>query len=340
MNLRWHLNKWLVKTALALLRLSGWYDGYWRHWRTFFDDAQNKGLHIMPVHYYSPIPDTRKLPDSLWLTPRAPVGFDLNIDQALHLLDRLSRTYGHEYKTFPKQSDGNPHRYHTANSAYLSGDAEILYAMLRDLKPKKIIEIGSGFSTLLICEAIRASKKENPDYRCEFTAIEPFPPSFLKPPPAELTRLESRPLQQVAPDIFSSLGPGDVLFIDSTHVARIGSDVVHEFLHIVPGLAPGVVIHIHDIFIPEEYPRAWIDKARFFWNEQYLVSAFLAHNPEFEVIMPTHAIWIAHADRFRKAIPSSEPEFHMASSFWIRRIPVKKTRKPVMDTKIDIPGEN
>lgn len=319
MNLRWHLNTWLVKTAIALLRLSGWYEGYWNHWRTFFDYAQRKGLHIMPVHYYSPIPDTRNLPDSLWNASRAPAGFELNIDKALQLLDRYAQAYGHEYNAFPKKPDADGHRYHTANGAYRSGDAEILYAMLRDLKPKRIIEIGSGFSTLLICQAIRANQKETPDYRCEFTAVEPFPPSFLKSPPAEVTRLDTRPVQQITADIFSTLSANDVLFIDSSHVARIGSDVVHEFLSIVPNLAPGVVIHIHDIFIPEEYPRFWIDEARFFWNEQYLVSAFLAYNQEFEVIMPSHAVWRQHPERFLKAIPFFESAPMDPSSFWIRR---------------------
>lgn len=320
-RVHWHLKAWMVKLALWLLRLSGWYSGYWNSWRTMFAYAERKGLHILPVHYYSPIPDTSNLPDSLWQHHQVPIGFDLRIDSALDLLDRLSHTYGNEYNAFPREPGNNTHSYYLNNEAYRSGDAEILYAMLRDLKPRRIIEIGSGYSTLLICQAIRDNQKEMPDYQCEFIAVEPYPPKILTPPPAEVTRIDSRPLQQITSDLFSFLGNNDVLFIDSTHVARIGSDVVLEFLTIVPSLAPGVIVHIHDIFIPAEYPRWWVDQARFFWNEQYLVAAFLTYNEKFEVIMPTHAIWLAHVDHFRKAIPSLESGQYAPSSFWIRRRP-------------------
>ena len=318
MNLRWHLSSWLVKVAIWLLKLSGWYEGYWNHWRAMFAYAQKKGLHIMPVHYYSPIPDTRDLPD-LWKDDRTPVGFDLKIEAALGWLDQLRQKYGEEYKAFPKETSDDHHSYHLNNDAYRSGDAEVLYAILRDLKPRRIVEIGAGYSTLLMCQAIRANRRETPGYQCDFVAVEPYPPAMLRPPPPEVRRIDTRPIQQITGELFLALGANDVLFIDSSHVARIGSDVVHEYLSIVPNLAPGVVVHIHDIFTPSEYPRWWIDEARFFWNEQYVVEAFLTHNRKFEVIMPTHAIWRLHPERFRKAIPSIETGQHAPSSFWIRR---------------------
>jgi hypothetical protein len=120
-------------------------------------------------------------------------------------------------------------------------------------------------------------------------------------------------------ELFSSLGKGDLLFIDSSHVAKIGSDVVHEYLSILPTLAPGVLVHIHDIFIPADYPRRWIEEGRFFWNEQYVLEALLSFNNEFEVIMPVHAAWRLQADRFRKLVPSVELGRQAPASFWIRR---------------------
>jgi methyltransferase family protein len=318
MNLRWRVGYSIVKAAIWLLRLSGWYEGYWNHWRYAFTYAEQKGIHILPVHYYSPIPNTRKLPNELWEHPRLPVGFDLRVDAAVAWLQQLSQRYGQEYNRLPKEC-ADPRNYYLNNSAFASGDAEVLYAILRDLKPRKIVEIGSGYSTLLTCEALRANSNEAPDYRCEFTAIEPFPPAFISPPPPEVTRVESRRVQHVPRELFSSLGAGDILFIDSSHAAKIGSDVVHEYLTIVPNLAPGVVVHIHDIFIPAEYPRGWMDEARFFWNEQYILEAFLNYNSEFEVLMPLHAVWQLHAEIFREMIPSFEPERHSPSSFWIRR---------------------
>lgn len=320
MSLRWHLNIVLFKTAVGLLRLTGWYNGYFNHWRTMFDYAQRKGLHILPVHYYSPIPNTRELPDELWQRKRIPLAFDLNEESAFDLLERFNKVYAREYKTLPSVFEGGTPKFYLSNSAYSSGDAEILYSMVRDLKPRKIIELGSGYSTLLICQAIRENQREVPDYQCEFVAIEPYPPSYLSPLPAEVTRLESKPLQQVNSELFSSLGANDLLFIDSTHVARIGSDVIHEYLVLVPSLAVGVVVHIHDIFIPAEYPRIWIDEARYFWNEQYLVEAFLSYNSAFEVIMPTHHLWLKYPERFHKSIPVRDSIPFRPSSFWIRRI--------------------
>lgn len=319
MSLKWHLNVFLVKTAVCLLRLSGWYNGYFNHWRTMFDYVQRKGLHILPVHYYSPIPDTRELPDELWQQKRTPLSFDLNEESAFDLLERLNEMYAREYNKFPIVPDGSTPEFYLSNSAYSSGDAEILYAMVRDLKPRKIVELGSGYSTLVICQAIRENQRETPDYQCEFIAVEPYPPSFLNPLPAEVTRLESKPLQRVNSDIFSSLGANDLLFIDSTHVARIGSDVIHEYLVLVPNLAAGVAVHIHDIFIPAEYPRVWIDEARYFWNEQYLVEAFLSYNSAFEVIMPTHHLWLKYPERFHRIIPARDSVPFRPSSFWIRR---------------------
>lgn len=319
MNLRWHLSSYSVKAAIWLLKLSGWYDGYWDYWRTMFAYAEDKGLHIIPCHYYSPIPNTKELPAELWQGLRPTIGFDLSVGPALDWLKQLSQRYSDEFLAFPTVCPLNARTYYLNNSAFKAGDAEVLYAILRELKPRRIVEIGSGYSTLLICQAIRANREEMPEYHCEFIAIEPYPPAFLQPPPAEVTRIESKPVQEIPRDLFSALGENDILFIDSSHVVRIGSDVVHEYLTILPTLAPGVVVHIHDIFIPAEYPRTWIDEARFFWNEQYLLEAFLNFNREFEVIMPVHAVWRLHQKEFAAQIPSVKSERMAPCSFWIRR---------------------
>lgn len=319
MDWRWHLSAACVKLAIWLLKFSGWYAGYWNHWTTMFDYAERRGLHILPSHYYSPIPTTRILSADLWTHDRTPIGFELNVDRSSEYLNVLSRRYGGEYNSFPKKRGRDPHTYYLDNDAFLPGDAEVLYAIVRDLKPRRIVEIGSGYSTLLICQAIRANQKESPERRCEFIAIEPYPPAFLNPLPGEVTRIEAKPIQEVNLSLFSSLQENDVLFIDSTHVARIGSDVVHECLAILPSLSPGVIVHIHDIFIPAEYPRLWIDQSRLFWNEQYLLEAFLTFNCEYEVIMPVHAIWRRNPKLFFEAIPSATSCRMAPSSFWMRR---------------------
>ena len=318
MNFRWHVSHLLCKLAIFLLRLSGWYKGYWNNWRIFFAYAERRGLHILPVHYYSPVPDTTKLPSDLWNNIRWPVGFELRIDSALACLSELEEKYSVEYNKFSRERTETP-TYYLNNPAFGSGDAEVLYALLREFKPRRVVEIGSGYSTLVICEALRANRREIPDYCCEFTAVEPYPSSILDPLPQEVTSLEAKPVQDVPMEIISALESGDVLFIDSSHVAKIGSDVIHEYLTILPNLAPGVLVHIHDVFIPAEYPRRWIDQMRFFWNEQYVLEAFLACNAEFEVIMPLHAIWRLHPEIYKRALPSYRFAGYEPSSFWIRR---------------------
>jgi hypothetical protein len=302
-----------------MLKAGGWYDGYWNHWRTMFPYSQQHGLHILPVHYYSPIPDTRALSDELWKDLRWPTGFDLRLNGALAWLGSLGAKYKDEFNKLFAQAASGVHAFDRDNPAFTPGDAEILYSILREIKPHKIIEIGSGHSTLLMCQAIRANRNEASDYCCDFVAIEPYPPAYLCPPPPEVTRLEPKRIQDVDPALFFSLKNGDILFIDSSHVVRTGSDVVHEFLRILPDLAPGVIVHVHDIFMPAEYPRAWLREECIFWNEQYLLEAFLTSNRDFEVIMPAQALWRLHPDAFSNAFQGFKAGHVGPSSFWIRR---------------------
>ncbi|BAZ43124.1 hypothetical protein NIES4102_01200 [Chondrocystis sp. NIES-4102] len=320
MDLRWHINTALAQIAIKFLKWSKWYDGYWNHWRgDIFNYAQKQGLHILPVHYYSPIPNTAELPTSVWNNQSELKGINLNIESGLELLTKLSTCYQQEYLKFPSEPINSDREYYLNNSAYGRGDAEILYSMIRHIKPKRIIEIGSGRTTLLISQAINQNKLENTSYSCDFLAIEPYPPEYLVPPPAEVTKMLPVQLQLVPIDQFTCLEENDILFIDSTHVASIGSDVVYEYLEILPRLASGVMVHIDDIFLPMNYPKKWIDEARFFWNEQYLLQAFLSFNQAFQVIMPTYALSKQYTEVFEACIPSCKEQKSSPSSFWIKK---------------------
>lgn len=321
MSLLWHCRTAMVHAAIWLLKRSGWYEGYFNHWRTLFGRIEARGLHIMPVHYYGPIPDTRALPESLWDEPSPCAGVNIDWDRARTLLKQLSRTYAAEWETLPETavSLASPQGYFYENSSYGHGDAEVLYAMIRHLRPRRIIEIGSGMTTLLIAEAIRRNRKEDADLACEFVAVEPFPPAYLDPLPAEVSRLERRPLQEVSLQLFEQLESGDLLFIDSSHVARIGSDVVREYLEIIPRLKPGVHVHVHDVFLPWDYPQTWVHEARFFWNEQYLLQAFLAFNSQFEVLLPLHGLSRRYPQDVHECLPALDPVKHRLQAFWFRR---------------------
>ena len=155
------------------------------------------------------------------------------------------------------------------------------------------------------------------------TAIEPYPHAFVKDAitaHADATLVDEQ-VQGVPMDTFSSLGENDILFIDSSHVLKIGSDVQYEFLEVLPRLRPGVLVHVHDIFLPGEYPKDWVygDEHRF-WNEQYLLQAFLTDNAHVEVVWASNWMHRRHPDELEKALESYDRNTRFPGSFWFRRV--------------------
>jgi hypothetical protein len=153
--------------------------------------------------------------------------------------------------------------------------------MIRLLKPKKIIEIGCGHSTLMALEAVRKNKSEDKNYHCQQICIEPYERPWLEKLNVKLKRV---PVEYIQLDYFKQLEKNDILFIDSSHIIRPQGDVVFEYLEILPSLNPGVYVHIHDIFTPKNYPKRWIIDEIRFWNEQYLLEAFLTNNNAYQII--------------------------------------------------------
>ena len=206
--------------------------------------------------------------------------------------------------------------YYLGNAAFEAVDAEMLFGLIRLLKPRRVYEIGSGFSTLLAADALRRNRADG--HSCRFIAIEPYPSAELEaelPRDVELWRV---PVQEVPLDEFESLCQGDILFVDSSHVCKIGSDVQFEFLEVLPRIRPGVVVHIHDIFMPVEYPKQWVLDWHRFWNEQYLLQTFLSFNAAFEVLWAGQWMHINHPDLLMKAFPSYRAGVS-PGSFWFRR---------------------
>lgn len=290
--------------------------------KTLFPFWQRLGFHITRNHYYEPIPDTRELKDELWQKKSELVGIDMHEQDQLRLLAFFNSTYKKEYDLLPQQKEHeiNPYDYYVFNGSFETVDGEILYCMIRSLKPKKIMEIGSGFSTFIAAKAIEENKKEDGSYRCELEAIEPYPNETLLKGFPNLTRLTQKKVQDVPLEKFQELGEHDILFIDSSHVLKIGSDVQYEILEILPRVRPGVVVHVHDIFLPAEYPKEWVMKEYRFWSEQYALQAFLAFNSAFEVLWGGNYMHMTHAAELKKAFPSYEKSAQRgAGSFWMRR---------------------
>lgn len=283
--------------------------------RRSFAFWERRGLHVTPVHYYQPLPDSRLISADLWPGPTAVPGIDLAENLQVALVSELA-AFREEYATLPTSSD-DPTRFHLHNGFFGPVDAEVHYATLRMLKPSRVIEVGSGFSTLLALEALRRNHSEgSPEPR--LIAVEPYPNDVLARGLDGLELLRT-PVQDVPVELFEELTAGDVLFLDSSHVLRIGGDVQFEYLEILPRLAPGVFVHVHDIFLPYEYPRQWVERARQFWTEQYLLQAFLAFNDCFQIRWSSHLMHRRHPELLQSAFPSFRPDLDVPSSFWMVR---------------------
>lgn len=287
--------------------------------RKLFPVWQSLGIHVVPNHFYQPIPDTRLLTDEVWEKRSQLVGIDMREESQLELLDLFKSKFKSEYEAIPRHDTGVEQEFYIDNNTFASVDAEIFYSMIRHCQPKSVCEIGSGFSTLLAARAL-LKNAEMHGIESTLTAIEPYPNEFLSKGFPGLTRLVKEQVQRVPLSEFTSLGENDILFIDSSHVVKVGSDVQYEYLEILPRLPRGVIVHIHDIFIPAEYPRDWILKEQRFWNEQYLLQAFLTFNDTYEVLWAGSFMHLNHPDRLESAFSSYSRESVWPGSFWIRRI--------------------
>jgi len=288
--------------------------------KRYFATWERRGYHVTPVHYYSAVPNTADLEETLWSDPRSPIGIDMREGAQLELLESVSTRYLGELSQFPKEAPLADCPFFLNNGNFFGVDAEMLYCMVRKHRPQSIIEIGSGFSTLMSSLAIEKNKEEDPRYECKLVAIEPFPKSQLLSQCKNLSELIESPVQKVVLGRFGELGAGDILFIDSSHVSKLGSDVNFELLEIVPRVKSGVLIHVHDVFIPFEYPRKWAIEEGWFWNEQYLLQAFLSFNSSFEIVWAGSYMHWKFPERVAAAFGPYDLTPAPPASLWMRRV--------------------
>lgn len=271
---------------------------------------------VPPGHFYSPIPspeEVRERAEPLAAArPREMPGIDLNEAGQLALLKRLQIFY--RDLPFPRQRVPS-RRYFFENRNYSFSDAICLYGMLRYAEPRRVIEVGSGYSSCAILDTNELFF----DNRIACTFIEPYPEllvSLLAPGDRERIEIVPRSIQAVGLERFRQLEANDVLFIDSTHVAKLGSDVNYIFGEILPILQPGVYVHVHDIFYPFEYPAAWHRAGRV-WTEAYLLRAFLAFNSAYRIALFNTFLQHFHRQEFERQMPLClENE---GGSIWLHR---------------------
>jgi predicted O-methyltransferase YrrM len=270
---------------------------------------------VLPLrrHYYEPFVTKADLTKPLEQERDLP-GIDWNLPEQLEFLSTLN--YESELADIFAQQVGVP-RFDIKNNSFTSGDAEYLYQIIRKMKPARVIEIGAGQSTLVIRAAIERNRRVDGDYGCDHICIEPYESAWLERTGARVLRQK---VQEVDRDLFQGLRAGDLLFIDSSHIIRPQGDVLAEYLQILPGLRSGVVVHIHDIFTPRDYPAEWVLERYWLWNEQYLLEAFLTQNVEWRILGALNLLKHRHFAELRRVCPYLTEEREPGSIYIQKRM--------------------
>jgi len=273
---------------------------------------------VFPIvdHYYEPLfrfdrlqkgNEVRELP------------LDWNDEEQLAIIDQFH--YQKEFETIPHLPDeqqSSNYEYFWENGSYLCADAEYLYSLIRYKKPKRIIEIGSGFSTRMMKKAVAMNEQENPSHKTHITCVEPYEMEWLEKINVEVIRER---VEDISLARFKELGEGDILFIDSSHMIRPQGDVLYEFFTILPVLQKGVIVHIHDIFSPFDYPSHWMTQEYRMWNEQYLLEAFLMYNRQFKIIGALSYLGYKYADFMDEKFPNIQKNANKKGcAMWLQKL--------------------
>jgi hypothetical protein len=275
--------------------------------------ADSWGYHVRPIHYYEPLPDFRGITREMPERRRVSSAIDFDVAGQRQLVRRLGTAYAGELEALATTG-----RFVFTNEYFAGLDAALYYALIRDLRPARVIEIGAGMSTRIADAAFQRNREEG--HAGELTCIEPFPQPRLTRDMPKITLIE-RTLEQVPLETFDTLQANDILFIDSSHAVKFGGDVCRAFLEILPRLKPGVWVHVHDIFFPRDYPASWLIDRRLAFNEQYLLEAFLVFNRAYSVRAVNYWLSLEHrADAEVLAPPPIWPQGELGcGSFWMQR---------------------
>jgi len=287
------------------------------------DECLRRGALPMPVHYHSPVPDLKDLEQrQVWNRRSDLAGIDFRPEAQVAFLRELGQEFGRECD-WPLLPSDDLHQLHIKNGNFSYGCAASLHCVLRHFKPRRVIEIGSGNSSLVVAAALSLNSKESATGRGNYTIVDPYPRPIIENGLPGLTQLIKERVELLDVGFFNDLRENDVLFIDSGHTVRTGSDVNYLMLEVLPRLSPGVIVHFHDIHLPYEYSRVYATNPQFrmFWTEAYLLQAFLCLNSQFEVLLGLAYLMMDQRDSFQSAFPLYDPIEHqdVSGSFWIRR---------------------
>ena len=269
-----------------------------------------------PGHFYSPIVDSEDVlarSANIWDVHETPHGIAFDATKHLEILSVWFPEFISEYDYPDTGSAESPTTFFSLNDQFSWLDARTLYVFLRKLRPARVVEVGSGFSSLLIADVVTRFLKG----KCNFVCVEPYPRAFLMKGVQGVSRLVQQRVEDVNLVEFTCLERGDILFIDSSHVAKTGSDVLFLFFKVLPILKSGVLVHIHDIFLPTDYPKEWVIDQNRSWNEQYLLQALLMYSTRFKVLFGSAYAALVHGDAVVNALARPDGHGMSGGSFWI-----------------------
>ena len=287
------------------------------------DECLELGCLPMNIHFYSPVPDIKDLENrKIWEKKSELPGIDFRPEEQLAMLERLGRQFGAECE-WPLTPTSVPEEFYLKNNSFSYGCASALHSIIRYFRPQHFIEIGSGHSSKIISKALEMNKDDDPSRTPDYIVVDPYPGEIVSKQLSAISRLVKEKVECVDPKLFDVLGENDILFVDSGHTVRTGSDVNFIILEVLPKLRPGVIIHFHDINLPYEYPKVYFTNPQFrmFWTEAYLLQAFLAFNRDFEILLAMNYLQTDHMSDYSRAFPRFKLEENWANSgsFWIRR---------------------
>jgi len=260
------------------------------------------GVHVLPVHYYVPVPDVLALErdPGHWAKPSSLPGIDAPLDRQVATLRELCLPYQAEYADNAAYREGVRRNF---GQGFGVLEAQAWHAVLRAVKPSRVVEIGSGVSSFCAYHALALNAREGHPGR--LVCVEPHPSAALRALPD--IELVAQPMQSVDLELFTGLGAGDVLFVDSSHTVKAGSDVNRIVLEVLPRLAPGTVVHFHDIFLPFDHQPDLLHSF-LHWNETSLVRAFLVGNRGVEVLFAMAMLHHVRRESLREVFPGYDPQ--------------------------------
>lgn len=276
---------------------------------------------VTPGHFYSPFPDledVERRSATIFDVTRDPTGIDLRESEQLALFDSLAELLREDLPFPPDTSSGgdSEFRYYFENPAYSWSDGMILHALLRHIRPRRVVEVGSGYSSAMTLDTTERWL----DRGVEVVFVEPHTEllrSLLRPGDEDRVTIHEAAVQDVPFHVFTALDDGDILFVDSTHVVKAGSDVNHIFFEVLPRLAVGVWVHLHDVFFPFEYPMEWLREGRA-WQEAYLLRAFLTGNDGFEIRWFQSFMWMRHGALLESRLPAIAK--NTGGNIWLQKV--------------------